>query len=88
MTRRQTTAPRSQTATTTTAYTPSTKPPYTGSGTEVVDGLTVTHGVPAERLIAVARWHERDRFGRERHGRHEKISARLRQVANDNGRAA
>ncbi|NNH56961.1 hypothetical protein HLI01_09090 [Rhizobium laguerreae] len=87
MTRRQTTVPRSP-ATTTPTYAPSPKPPYTGSGTEVVDGLTVTHGVPAERLIAVARWHERDRFGRERQGRHEKIAARLRQVANDNGRAA
>jgi hypothetical protein len=56
--------------------------PYTGSGTEVVDALTPDTGIPASRLLAVAAWHEHDRFGRERtERRHKQIAAKLRQVA-------
>ncbi|PKA40410.1 hypothetical protein CWR43_27910 [Rhizobium sullae] len=62
------------------AYTPAPKPPYTGNGTEVVDNLTADTA-PASRLLAIAAWHDRDWRGRERHGRHKRIAARLRQVA-------
>jgi hypothetical protein len=55
-------------------------PPYAGSGTEVVDGLTAARavelGIPASRLHLIADWHNQKRARR-----HAEIAARLRQLA-------
>jgi hypothetical protein len=55
-------------------------PPYTGSGTEVVDALTqaraVELGIPASRLHLIADWHNQ-----KRPRRHAEIASRLRDVA-------
>lgn len=52
--------------------------PYTGSGTEVVDGLDASTTTPASRLLAVATWH--DHPSRQAR-RNRTIAAKLRLVA-------
>lgn len=60
-------------------YTPA---PYAGDGLEVVANLSSTTA-PTTVLVAVAKWHER-----RKDGRNSVIASKLRELvaANDNGR--
>lgn len=62
-----------------TTYTPA---PYDGDGLEVVANLS-SGTAPTAVLVAVAKWHERKKDGRNR-----VIASRMRELvaANDNGR--